>query len=231
MAYDDTATITSGEMLIVDPCYIAQDCEISLEDLKKAQKKMGKDAYIQEFDGILIKTAGNGEFTPEVEYQGGRVSKVTFRFVPGYSKGSEFEIGECGVDSGQMMFVDPRGVVASPFNYDELCLRWAELDYDIGSIGFANGIISSTGWGDGCYKVSGVVNAQGLVAQVSITFIGESCETCGEECEIYSDGQCYECATAEEAEECFRCGRDVDEGELENGLCDSCIEEDEDEDE
>ena len=226
MAHNNTATITSGEMLIVDPCYIAQDCSLSPDELKKAQKKLDEagTGYLQELDGLLIRTAGNGKFTPEVETEGNRVAKVTFNFVGRSPKGSELTLGECGVDSGQMLFVDPRRVAANPFNYDELCLTWEKHGWDTTSFGFEQGVISSTGWGDGCYEVTGIVNADQLVEAVTITFMAEHCEECGEECEIYGDGMCEDCCRANEDEEleCRYCGETIDSSKSYDQICDDC---------
>jgi len=108
-------------------------------------------------------------------------------------------IGYVGVDSGQMMLVDPCYIDSSwekseivgsfpdhkgEFNYNGACN--ASLSEDMaGIIGHELGIVCSTGWGDGCYPVY-VTYEGNRVSEMRIVFMAdeeESVNTDEDDCE------------------------------------------------
>ena len=193
------ATITSGVMLIVDPCYVSSESAITPDGYNTAQKHLDNKSHVEASGGVLIKTAANGAFEPEIDTEAnGRVSKVTFNFVGHTARGKQVSLGQNGVDSGQMFFVDAQYLIANPLDYEALHEAWCENGWDAKAFSYHQGLISGTGYGDGLYEVEGVVNSDGLVEEVSIIFISEPCEECGEEKDIYSDGYCRDCYMADE---------------------------------
>jgi hypothetical protein len=82
--------------------------------------------------------------------------------------------GYCGVDSGQLMIVDPCYVMTDE-QYDELLADDAEYR-PIRSVRHhitknTVGVVVRTGYGDGCYPVNIKLNAEGRVMSVTVTFI------------------------------------------------------------
>ena len=67
-------------------------------------------------------------------------------------------VGTIGVDSGQMMLVDPCYVL-NDSRHDDVGADYKDLldayedDYSRETLEFSNGIVSSTGFGDGSYDV------------------------------------------------------------------------------
>ena len=64
-------------------------------------------------------------------------------------------IGHCGVDSGQIMIVDPCYIIDNKFSkeqYDECCLATLSDD-QAGSVMRNLAVVSTTGIGDGYYPV------------------------------------------------------------------------------
>lgn len=61
-------------------------------------------------------------------------------------------VGTIGVDSGQMMLVDPCYALNVGVDYKDLLDAYGD-DFNVDTIEFCNGIVSSTGFGDGSYDV------------------------------------------------------------------------------
>lgn len=84
--------------------------------------------------------------------------------------------GYCGVDSGQILLIDPCYVWKDPFNlggeptggdYDASA-RITLSDKGYGPV--AGGVVTSTAYGDGSYPVYVEVNSQGRVQRAIIVF-------------------------------------------------------------
>ncbi len=80
------------------------------------------------------------------------------------NKSKWIKIGECGVDSGQIILVDPCYVLpqegeAEGYNYSKLTKRWEKGDWkehcfeEVFSGVAGTGVVVSSGIGDGCYPV------------------------------------------------------------------------------
>lgn len=89
-------------------------------------------------------------------------------------------LGYCGVDSGQILLIDPC-YVEKGINYEGLC---AQHGNDFGcpvapgtDCPGGDGVVTSTGFGDGCYPVYAVIKDFGewgkRVASVTIEFTDE----------------------------------------------------------
>lgn len=100
--------------------------------------------------------------------------------------------GVCGVDSGQIMFTDPCYVkdfrdemseggefdcnVAPsaggdyPYTYNGACTATTQK-FPAGQLGPCQGVVTSTGYGDGLYPVYVKTNDEGRVVSATIVFI------------------------------------------------------------
>ena len=103
-------------------------------------------------------------------------------------------VGVCGVDSGQIMLTDPCYVKdfvdemneggdfdASlepnsrdeyPYTYNGACSATCS-DEMVGQLGACQGVVVSTGWGDGLYPVYVTYSEDGRIATATISFLGE----------------------------------------------------------
>ena len=98
-------------------------------------------------------------------------------------------IGHIAVDSGQAMVGDPCYLDEwEPWNdntekfeehpkhagkYSYLGACNATIDKGYGQLGYASGVVFSTGYGDGLYPVYAEINDDGRVARVVIEFVGD----------------------------------------------------------
>lgn len=89
------------------------------------------------------------------------------------------KIGECGVDSGQIMIVDPCYVLVDDdreekngYTYRELLEEWNKVDWRPLHLNVQDGVVVSSGYGDGLYPVYAKYK-DGRVSAVKIDFIGE----------------------------------------------------------
>ena len=93
--------------------------------------------------------------------------------------------GYCGVDSGQIMVIDPcyafqdsyTGNAATGGNYDAICrVSLADKfgEFPLPANGYTGnvGVVTSSGYGDGNYPVFVDVNADGRVVELRICFDG-----------------------------------------------------------
>lgn len=95
--------------------------------------------------------------------------------------------GRCGVDSGQIMVIDPCYVFQDDFkhssspptggNYDAICrVSLADLfgEFPLPANGYTGnmGVVTSSGYGDGNYPVFVDVNEDGRVVELRIAFDG-----------------------------------------------------------
>lgn len=69
------------------------------------------------------------------------------------------------VDSGQLMLIDPCYVLDGQ-QYEEACERTVGTKNGYG--GYAGGIVFSTTWGDGRFKVYKELNEVGRVARITV---------------------------------------------------------------
>jgi hypothetical protein len=95
--------------------------------------------------------------------------------------------GYCGVDSGQIMVIDPCYAFKDSYtgndsavtggNYDAIC-RVSIADtfggFPLPANGYSGniGVVTSSGYGDGCYPVFVDVNEDGRVVELRIAFDG-----------------------------------------------------------
>jgi hypothetical protein len=92
------------------------------------------------------------------------------------------QIGICGVDAGCLMLMDPC-YVENSFDYARDVMGHCEDRYEDGTpsrhtqIGQGDGVIVSTGFGDGCYPVFGTFRYHSFggwrVAKVEVQFLFE----------------------------------------------------------
>jgi len=80
-------------------------------------------------------------------------------------------IGHCGVDSGQILLIDPCYVYKDEYgsggDYDECC----QITLSAEQAGqTALGVVTSSGYGDGVYPVYAEKDGNGRVKQVTIVF-------------------------------------------------------------
>jgi hypothetical protein len=95
--------------------------------------------------------------------------------------------GRCGVDSGQIMVIDPCYAFNDNFNsmsspptggnYDAICrVSLADLfgEFPLPANGYSGnvGVVTSSGYGDGNYPVFVDVNEDGRVVELRIAFDG-----------------------------------------------------------
>ena len=95
-------------------------------------------------------------------------------------------IGEIGVDAGMCWIGDPCYIFGGNRpkeigeDWQEFCEilddkgmytggKTAQFNYDLGHAGL--GVVTSTGWGDGCYPVYATFNKEGRVAKIEIEFL------------------------------------------------------------
>jgi len=110
-------------------------------------------------------------------------------------------IGYCGVDSGQILLIDPCYVWDDRFDpdgapsggdYDTAC-RITLSDAQAGEV--AGGVVTSTAYGDGAYPVTAEYGSDGRILRVTIDFDPapeeETCWNCGETTR-WCDGDCHE---------------------------------------
>lgn len=162
--------------------------------------------------------AENGTWFAEVEMShegnwGNRVAKLSAWKDGCYGK-TPFKRGAvAGVDSGQMGIYDIRpDVNTDEDSYDEICN--ITLDKEQAGIFRDLGVVSSSGYGDGAYRVLINQNDKGEVNHISVVFIEDE------------DGM-----EDVEEDECLGCGRTGQELDNDN-LCSSCAADDaEDDDE
>ena len=80
-------------------------------------------------------------------------------------------IGHCGVDSGQILLIDPCYVYKDDYgsggDYDQCC-QITLSDSKAGQTDL--GVVTSTAYGDGTYPVYAQRDAQGRIKQVTVTF-------------------------------------------------------------
>lgn len=124
------------------------------------------------------------------------------------SNATRFQIGSCGVDSGQIMIVDPCYVIDGRFSeqqYDECCAVTCGEE-SAGQIMNAMAVVSSTGIGDGYYPVYATVdNIPGWgerITKLEIDFTDhillghdeeEECQRCGEVLSSAEEEYCWRC--------------------------------------
>ena len=110
-------------------------------------------------------------------------------------------IGYCGVDSGQILLIDPCYVWDDNFtgigeptggNYDAAC-RITLSDQQAGEV--AGGVVTSTAYGDGSYPVTATYSGNRIVS-ITIDFDpqedeDDECWNCGESTR-WCDGECQD---------------------------------------
>ena len=84
-------------------------------------------------------------------------------------------IGHCGVDSGQILLIDPCYVYKDEFDPDnptggdyDQCCRITLSDDGAGQTDL--GVVTSSGYGDGVYPVYATKDANGRIVSVTIEF-------------------------------------------------------------
>ena len=127
-------------------------------------------------------------------------------------------VGRCGVDSGQIMIVDPCYVIDNKFSeqqYDECCAVTLS-DKQAGQIMHDLAVVSTTGIGDGYYPVYATIEDVGgwgeRITKLEIDFTDHILiEEDDEECQ-----RCGEILGSAEEEYCWRCEEYLEEKEQED---------------
>jgi hypothetical protein len=116
-------------------------------------------------------------------------------------------IGRCGVDSGQIMIVDPCYVIDNSFgeqDYEECCAVTSEGD-GAGQVMRDLAVVTTTGIGDGYYPVYATTEDLGgwgeRITRIEIDFTDHvllekntGCERCGVEDAEEGEDYCWRCA-------------------------------------
>lgn len=126
-------------------------------------------------------------------------------------------IGSCGVDSGQIMIVDPCYVIDGKFSkqqYDECCTVTLGKE-SAGQIMNSLAVVASSGIGDGYYPVyatfSDVPGWGEVITKLEIDFTDHVLIEEEEECQ-----RCGEILGSAEEEYCWRCEEYLNEKEQED---------------
>jgi len=166
MAETQKFEITSGKMLVTDPCYDKKE-----EDLKYQAKLPAKN-------GTWLATA---EYADGNEW-GVRVSRIIAwhesNLAGALSVCNKMYDADIGVDSGQAGFFDyekypvyPRDEINENSFYMPVC-ELTLSDKNFGTVDF--GAVSASGYGDGGYDLYVKINDFGEVIAVWIEFIAEA---------------------------------------------------------
>ena len=155
-------TVTSGKMMISDPCYNQSTwCQGVISNVKKGLWK-AEVVYSDE-----------GDF-------GNRVAELIayYNAKKGLPKQDFWnkEKFEAGVDSGQMSIVDLEKYHGGGDNYGDegwydMCCKITLADKGAGVI--EGGVVSSSGFGDGGYDCYSLKDKQGKIVAIKVVFIGE----------------------------------------------------------
>jgi hypothetical protein len=162
-----------GSMVIADPCYIDTDDE---------------DGGCLANGGYVLKQAG-GSWVAEIELSdesgwGERVASITATrkgAEPSY-KMQQRRAAMLGVDSGQMYLGCKTDLL---LDYDDLLSQYnIDKDKPFGGdnymnrqmFAYRNGVVCSTGIGDGVYPCDVKFSADGKPCVVTVTFLGEDAD-------------------------------------------------------
>jgi hypothetical protein len=127
------------------------------------------------------------------------------------------EIGRCGVDSGQIMIVDPCYVIDGNFGeqeYEECCRTTCDTEDNAGPIMRNLAVVASSGIGDGYYPVYATIENLGgwgeRIMKLEIDF--------SDHVLIEQDNECQRCGEtlgSAEEEHCWRCEEHLEQVEAE----------------
>ena len=165
-----------NKIRVGDPCY--EPGHVSM------------DAYV-EFPAVAGIWDCDAEIVPDSwGSQGNRVASVSLRAVDGGIVTSR-RYFDLDVDSGQMAFesveVQRGGEYDEEGYYGDACRLTLNEDYGVFNSAKREGhavFVTSTGYGDGCYRLSVGVNEAGEAVSLKMEFIEEDeeevCERCGD---------------------------------------------------
>lgn len=180
-------TVQSG-LVIADPCYLE-------ERISESSR------------GIIYLPNAAGEWVADIDISdegmwGDRVSHLNARrvsIIEGCAKqgGPYYEtrrIDGLGVDSGQMSIIP---VERTPLDYDALLMEHQKYNHERKMLDFGGGVVSSTGFGDGCYEGTVEYDSWGL-SKITVQFIFPEeeeavCVNCGDDATEENYMYCYEC--------------------------------------
>lgn len=150
---DKVAFETSGVLIVSDPCYV---------DEAGADFTGGLSAKLDAKPGTWI---GRVEVRGTAGW-GDRVARLVAHADGhhGAVDRADEHITELGVDSGQMYVADASHL---PVNYDAVCEVSLANRYCGATEG---GIVSRTGYGDGCYRLSVAKDSDGKVVALVVDF-------------------------------------------------------------
>jgi hypothetical protein len=99
--------------------------------------------------------------------------------------------GYCGVDSGQIMVIDPCYAFQGGTNYEAICkVSLADTfgEFPLPANGYNQdiGVVTSSGYGDGKYPVYVNLNNEGRVTSLSIIFVPDDDDFIDDEDEDYA---------------------------------------------
>lgn len=200
-----TFQVTSGRIVVSDPCYEGGDKEFPAKN------------------GTWVGLIDSHDFGRE--FLGGvRVMKLV-AYREGYENAERHDEGDSvGVDSGQMSISDGDKYRYLPGDaYNEVC----QATSPAGIIdGFA--VASSSGWGDGGYMLR-IAKADGKVVGAEVVFIAEA-QTCPNCARRFTPNEpdivlCDDCYAEEDSEYCSECGNLTPNPEMRDGMCEECFQE------
>lgn len=180
-------TINSG-LVIADPCYLE-------ERISKSSR------------GIIYLPDASGDWIADIDISdegvwGDRVSHLHARRVNAGPTVRTERIDGLGVDSGQMSIIP---VERTPLDYDALLMEHEIYNHERRMLDFGGGVVSSTGFGDGCYEGEIRYDSWGL-KEITVQFIFPEeeeaiCLNCGDDATEENYQYCYECWWGNDNEE------------------------------
>jgi hypothetical protein len=153
-------------MLVADPCYIDNgDGETSEAVVTHViDSNLGRA-----ISGAKGKWIAQIDLVDEGSW-GLRVASLQAIRVGVTPVGPKEHIGVNGVDSGQMYM----GCASNaPLDYERILGAYSD-DWNEKILAVEGGVVSSTGYGDGVYDVYTRADRNGVVAEVTVEFIGEN---------------------------------------------------------
>ena len=172
-------TITSG-LVIADPCYLE-------ERISESSR------------GIIYLPDASGDWIADIDISdegvwGDRVSHLNARRVKAGPTVRTERIDGLGVDSGQMSIIP---VERTPLDYDALLMEHDKYNHERKMLDFGGRVVSSTGFGDGCYEGTVEYDSWGL-KKITVQFIFPEeeeavCVNCGDDATEENYTYCYEC--------------------------------------
>lgn len=149
-------------LVVADPCYVSQnDGPVESNCLLTGDNPIG--CVIEDCEGVW-----RGEIVTQDEGDWGIRVSILRLIHTKRKKATSFRlIGDNGVDSGQMY---AGAAEDTPLDYEALLAAYGD-DWGQEILAFGGGVVSSTGYGDGCYPVYVANNTSDKPAVIEVRFM------------------------------------------------------------